>query len=51
MEAAMLEMIIQTGVLGAVCGFFMWKDIRKENKMGRTLDRIATLIDERLPKK
>ena len=40
----------QAGVLGAVCLFFMWKDIKKDAHIVRTLDRIAVIIDERIPK-
>lgn len=51
MEIAMMETLVQTGVLGAVCAFFMYKDIKKDAKIVTTLDRIATIINERLPKK
>lgn len=51
MEVTILEMLLANGVLGAVCAFFMWKDIRKDTKIVSTLDRVAIILDERLPRK
>lgn len=47
----LMEPLIANGILGIVCAFFMLKDIRKDNKIVATLDRISIIIDERLPKK
>jgi len=51
MEVALYESVLQAGVLGAVCVFFMWKDIRKDSKIVASIERIATIIDERIPKR
>ena len=45
-----IEPMIQTGILGTVCAFFMWKDVRKDNKILSALDKISIIIDERIPK-
>ena len=43
------EQLIQSGVLGCVCLFFMWKDAKKDNKIIESLDKIAIIINERIP--
>ena len=58
MIETLLETLITNGVLGVVCAFFMWKEVKKDNKIvnsldgfGKQLTKIATIIDERIPKK
>ena len=50
----MIEMIFENlatqGVLGSMCIFLIWKDIKKDNKIIETLNKMSIIIDERLPK-
>lgn len=50
MIEGLADVLLHNGVLGAVCLFFMIKDIRVNNHITQTLDRIAIIIDERIPK-
>ena len=51
------EPLIQTGVLGVVCAFFMYKDIYKDRHIlknlthiTKTLNKLAIVLDERIPR-
>lgn len=53
-----LEALVTNGILGIVCAFFMWKEVKKDNlivkslnNFGTELTKVATVIDERIPKK
>lgn len=50
--------LIQFGVLGIMCAYFMVKDftvnkntVKTLVQIGKTLDKVAIVIDERIPKK
>ena len=52
-----MEALITNGILGIVCAFFMWKEVKKDNNIvkslngfGTQLAKIAVIIDERIPK-